>query len=70
MLHSQTNSVRLARAIEAADDALLIDVLDNLQALFPNTYNALLRLVLDNAAWHLDDAEKAEAIKVLQGGDV
>jgi hypothetical protein len=63
-------SVQIARAIEAADDALLIDVLDNLQALYPNTYNTLLRLVLDNADWHLDDDEKAETIKVLQGGDV
>lgn len=59
-------SVQIARAIEAADDALLIDVLDNLQALYPNTYNALLRLVLDNAAWHLDDAEKEDLIKILK----
>lgn len=63
-------SVQIARAIEAADDALLIDVLDNLQALFPNTYLALLRLVLDNAGCYLDDAEKGQMIEVLKDGDV
>lgn len=62
-------SVQIARYIEAADDALLIDVLDNLQALYPNTYKALLHLVLDNAAWYLDDDEKADLIKILKDGE-
>lgn len=48
----------IARHIAQLDDALIIDVLDDLATCYPCTYKAILNTALDNASWHLDDAEK------------
>lgn len=60
----------IARSIALSDsDTLIIEVLDTLNIYYPCTYKAILSTALDNAAWHLDDAEKEDLIKILKEGE-